>query len=93
MPCDFLLDTSLLDPFPKIQVADVVMRQLEYTFFKVIIIRLANKTDKSVIQRNDYPAPTAVVFRLLLLETERPCGIIHIAIGQLACVAPTYPGI
>ena len=69
VPCDFLLDASLLYPFPKIQVADIVMRQLEYTFIKVIIARLANQTDKGVIQRDDYPATTTMVFRLLLLET------------------------
>ncbi len=93
MPCDFLLDAGLLDPFPKIQVADVVMRQLEYTFIKVVVIRLTNQTDKGVVQRNDYPAPAAVVFRLLLLKSERLGRVIHISICELVCVASTHPGI
>ena len=70
MPCDFLPDACRLYPFTKIQVADVVMREFEYPFIKVVVIRLANQTDKGVVQRNDYPAPTAVVFCLLLLEPQ-----------------------
>lgn len=72
MPCDFLPDACRLYPFTQIQVADVVMRKFEYPFIKVIVIRLADQTDKSVVQRNDYPAPAAVVFCLLLLEPQCP---------------------
>ena len=93
MPCNFLPDACFLDPFPKVQVADVVMRQFEHTLIKVVIARLTNQTDKGVVQRNDYPAAAAVVFRLLLLETQRLCGVIHIAICEQACVTPTHPGI
>lgn len=93
MPCDFLPDACRLYPFTKIQVADVIMRQLEYALIKDIIARLSNQTDKGVIQRNDYPAPTAVVFRLLLLKSERLGRVIHISICELARVAPTHPGI
>ena len=70
MPCDFLPDACRLYPFPQIQVADVVMREFEYTFIKVVVIRLTDQTDKGVVQRNDYPAPAAVVFCLLLLEPQ-----------------------
>ena len=29
----------------------------------------------------------------LLLETQGLCGIVHVAVSQLACVAPARPGI
>lgn len=93
MPCDFLPDACRLYPFTKIQVTDVVMREFEYTFIKVVVIRLADQTDKGVVQRNDYPASAAVVFCLLLLEPQCLGWVIHIAVGQLACVAPTHPGV
>ena len=93
MPCDFLLDGCLLYPFAQIQVADVVMRNLEYPFINVVVIRLADQTDKSVVQRNDYPAPAAMVFCLLLLESQCLGRIIHIAVGELTGVAPTHPGV
>lgn len=70
MPCDFLPDACLLYPFTKIQVADIVMREFEYPFIKVVIAWLPNQTDKGVVQRNDYPAPAAVAFCLLLLEPQ-----------------------
>lgn len=70
MPCDFLLDACCFYPFTQIQVADVVMRKFEYPFIKAVVIRLADQTDKGVVQRNDYPAPAAVVFCLLLLEPQ-----------------------
>lgn len=70
MPCDFLPDASLLYPFTQIEIADVVMREFEYPFIKVVVVRLADKTDKGVVQRNDYPAPAAMVFSLLLLEPQ-----------------------
>ena len=70
MPCDFLPDACRLYPFTKIQVADVIMRQFEYPFIKIVVIRLADQTDKGVVQRNDYPAPAAMVFSLLLLEPQ-----------------------
>ena len=72
MPSDFLLNACRFYPFTKIQVADVVMRKFEYPFIKVVVIRLADQTDKSVVQRNDYPAPATVVFCLLLLEPQCP---------------------
>ena len=72
MPCDFLPDACRLYPFTKIQIADVVMRNFEYPFIKVVVSWLANQTDKSVVQRNDYPAPAAVIFGLLLLEPQCP---------------------
>lgn len=93
MPCDFLPDACRLYPFTKIQVADVIMRQFEYPFIKIVVIRLADQTDKGVVQRDDYPAPAAMVFCLLLLETQCLGRVVHIAIGELACVAPTHPGV
>lgn len=72
MPCDFLLNACRLYPFTQIQVADVIMWNFEYPFIKVVVIRLANQTDKSVVQRNDYPAPATAVFGLLLLEPQCP---------------------
>lgn len=53
MPCDFLPDGCRLYPFTKIKVADVVMRNFEYPFIKVVVIRLTDQTDKGVVQRND----------------------------------------
>ena len=70
MPCDFLLNACRLYPFTQIQVADVIMWNFEYPFIKVVVIRLTDQTDKGVVQRNDYPAPAAVVFCLLLLEPQ-----------------------
>ena len=70
MPCDFLFDACRLYPFTQIQVADVVMREFEYPFIKVVVIRLTDQTDKGVVQRNDYPASATVVFCLLLLKTQ-----------------------
>lgn len=55
MPCDFLPDACRLYPFTQIQVADVVMRNFEYPFIKVVVIRLTDQTDKGVVQRNDFP--------------------------------------
>ena len=70
MPCDFLPDACRLYPFTKIQVTDVVMRKFEYPFIKFVVIRLTDQTDKGVVHRNDYPAPAAVIFCLLLLEPQ-----------------------
>lgn len=72
MPCGFLPDACRLHPFTKIQVADVIMREFEYPFIKVVVFRLANQTYKGVVQLNDYPAPAAVIFCLLLLEPQCP---------------------
>ena len=66
MPCDFLLNACRLYPFTQIQVADVVMRNFEYPVIIVVVIRLTDQTDKGVVQRDDYPAPAAMVFCLLL---------------------------
>lgn len=70
MPCDFLPDACPLHPFTKIQVADVIMGEFEYPFIIVVVIRLTDQTDMGVVQRNDYPAPAAMVFCLLLLEPQ-----------------------
>ena len=32
-------------------------------------------------------------FRFLLLEPQRLCGVVHITVGQFACVAPARPGV
>ena len=42
MPCDFLSDACRLNPFTKIQVADIIMRNFEYPFIIVIIFRFSN---------------------------------------------------
>lgn len=42
MPCDFLPDACLLYPFTQIEIADVVMREFEYPFIKVVVSRLAD---------------------------------------------------
>ena len=42
MPCDFLPDACRLYPFTQIQVADVVMRNCEYPFIIVVVIRLTD---------------------------------------------------
>ena len=70
MPCDFLPDACHLHPFTQIKVADVVMRKFEYPLIKVVVIRLVDQTYKGVVQRNDYPAPAAMAFCLLLLEPQ-----------------------
>lgn len=68
MPCDFLPDACHLHPFTQIKVADVVMWKFEYPLIKVVVIWLADQTDKGVVQRNDYVAPAAMAFCPLLLD-------------------------
>ena len=86
------LYTGVFYPRSEGVVAGNICGQIEYQCIgRRIVGQTTYQFNQGIAERYDHLAVIAATSRLLLLETECPCGIIHIAVCKSADIAIPYP--
>ena len=89
VPSNVFLDAGASYPVPQCFQTHGVARKREDNLIAVAVFRLANESQKSVVEWDVYSAGCAMGFGLALLELKKLVGVVDVGIGEIFDIAPT----
>lgn len=88
VPGYVLFNTGTGDPVTQCFQTHGVARKREDNLIAVTVFGLANESQKSVVEWDDYSAGCAMGFGLALLELQKLVGVVDVGIGEIFDIAP-----